>query len=74
MLSVSLQLSIPPEPIADRDAITGKFTLNTTFDKVGGGLGVVTALIAYYVGLAELLIRDESWFTLPLGVMPRRLD
>ena len=42
--------------------------------KAGGGLGVVTALIAYYVGLAELLIREESWITLPLGVIPKRID
>lgn len=51
-----------------------KFTNNLTINKAGGGFGVLTALIAYYVGLAELLIRDESWFTLPLGVVPRRMD
>ena len=52
----------------------GKFTNNLTINKAGGGFGILTALIAYYVGLAELLIRDESWFTLPLGVVPRRMD
>ncbi|KAI0684166.1 GPR1/FUN34/yaaH family-domain-containing protein [Cytidiella melzeri] len=54
-----------------------KFTANPTssanINKAGGGFGVLTALIAYYVGLAEMLIRDESWFGLPLGVMPRRV-
>ncbi|KAI0089754.1 GPR1/FUN34/yaaH family-domain-containing protein [Irpex rosettiformis] len=51
-----------------------KFTGNLAINKAGGGVGILTALIAYYVGLAELLIRDESWFTLPLGVIPRRID
>lgn len=55
-------------------AFSGKFTNNITINKAGGGFGILTALIAYYVGLAELLIRDESWFTLPLGVVPRRID
>jgi len=52
----------------------GAFTGTANISKTGGYLGVITALIAYYVGLAELLIRDESWFTLPLGQMPKRLD
>ena len=47
---------------------------STPIGHAGGGLGVVTALIAYYVGLAELLVRDESWITLPLGVIPQRGD
>lgn len=52
----------------------GKFLNSTASNKAGGALGVVTALIAYYVGLAELLVRDESWITLPLGAMPKRID
>ena len=42
--------------------------------KAGGVLGIITALVAYYVGLAELLVRDESWFTLPLGTIAKRID
>jgi uncharacterized protein len=34
--------------------------------KVGGVFGVVTALIAYYCGLSELLT-DDDLFRLPLG-------
>jgi succinate-acetate transporter protein len=34
--------------------------------KAGGYLGVITALIAYYCGLAELLTTDDI-FTIPLG-------
>jgi succinate-acetate transporter protein len=52
----------------------GKFLDSTNTTKAGGGLGVVTALIAYYVGLAELLVREESWVTLPLGTIPKRID
>lgn len=52
----------------------GKFQDSAASNKAGGALGVVTALIAYYVGLAELLVRDESWLTLPLGAMPKRID
>ncbi|KAI9452105.1 Gpr1 family protein [Lactarius psammicola] len=35
-------------------------------DKAGGYLGIITALIAYYCGLSELLTSDDI-FTLPLG-------
>ncbi|KAH9931309.1 GPR1/FUN34/yaaH family-domain-containing protein, partial [Fomitopsis serialis] len=33
--------------------------------KAGGALGIITASIAFYVGTAQLLARNESWFTLP---------
>ncbi|KAI0917732.1 hypothetical protein AcW1_000012 [Taiwanofungus camphoratus] len=42
--------------------------------KAGGALGIVTAFIAFYVGTAQLLAREESWFTLPLGELPQRLN
>ncbi|KAH9970669.1 Gpr1 family protein [Russula compacta] len=42
------------------------FQKNDNIGKVGGGIGVVTALVAYYCGLAELLTDDDA-FTLPLG-------
>jgi len=51
-----------------------KFLASDPINKAGGALGIVTALIAYYVGLAELLIRDESWITLPLGTISKRVD
>jgi len=44
-------------------AWTGKAVLN----RAGGAFGLVTALIAYYCGLSELLVKGESWFGLPLG-------
>lgn len=43
--------------------------------KAGGGFGILTALIAYYCGLSELLVKGESWFGLPLGVIKQaRVD
>jgi len=52
----------------------GEYTGHVAVSKAGGYFGIITALIAYYVGTAELLIREESWFTMPLGQMPKRLD
>ena len=35
--------------------------------------GIITAFIAFYVGLAEMLSdRVNSWFVLPLGQIPKR--
>ena len=52
----------------------GQFSGSLNVTKSAGYVGVITAVVAYYDGLAELLARDESWFTLPLGQMPKRLD
>ncbi|KZS99782.1 FUN34 transmembrane protein [Laetiporus sulphureus 93-53] len=42
--------------------------------KAGGWTGIITAFIAFYVGQAQLMIREESWFTMPIGVIPQRLN
>lgn len=47
---------------------------NSTITKAGGAFGIITAFIAYYTGLGEILRPDDSWFTLPLGAIPKRLD
>jgi succinate-acetate transporter protein len=39
--------------------------------KAGGALGIVTAFIAYYCAVSELLVKEESFFTLPLGQIPK---
>jgi succinate-acetate transporter protein len=44
-------------------AWSGKASVN----KAGGGFGILTAWIAYYCGLSELMAKGETWFTLPLG-------
>jgi len=51
-----------------------QFSGKTSVAKGGGVLGVITALIAYYVGMAELLTRDDSWIVLPLGTIAKRSD
>jgi len=40
-------------------------SVSTALAKAGGGMGVITAFVAYYVGLADLLAADGV--TLPLG-------
>jgi len=49
-----------------------KFTGNATANTAGGALGIVTAFVAYYCAVSELLIREESYFMLPLGAIPKR--
>ncbi|EMD41315.1 hypothetical protein CERSUDRAFT_41638, partial [Gelatoporia subvermispora B] len=51
--------------------------VTTTADacgKAGGALGIITAFIAFYVGTAQLLVPSESYFRLPLGDIPKRVD
>ena len=40
--------------------------------KAGGGFGILTAAIAWYVGAAGLLTPDTSFFTLPVIELSRR--
>ncbi|KAH9960038.1 GPR1/FUN34/yaaH family-domain-containing protein [Lactifluus volemus] len=42
------------------------FQKNDSIGKAGGVFGIITALVAYYCGLSELLT-DDDLFTLPLG-------
>jgi len=50
----------------------GMFVGNATVTKVGGILGVITALIAYYIGLAEMLnAEDMAIVRLPLGAFKK---
>lgn len=59
---------------ADKTFITAEFAANPDAAKAAGYTGVITALIAYYIGLSGVLTREDSWFTLPLGEIPKRLD
>lgn len=45
----------------------GVWTGSASLNKAGGAFGIVTALIAYYVGLSDLLVKGESLFELPVG-------
>jgi len=52
----------------------GKFTMKVNVTKAGGALGLITAFIAYYCAVSELLVPEESYFSLPLGVISKRSD
>ncbi|KAH8948894.1 hypothetical protein BDL97_10G001600 [Sphagnum fallax] len=40
--------------------------------RAGGFIGILTALIAWYIGVAKLLTPDISYITLPLGDLGRK--
>jgi len=42
------------------------FQGSANLGKAGGSVGIITALVAYYIGLAEMMTEDDL-FTLPLG-------
>jgi len=52
----------------------GSFTGAHAATVAGGAFGIIAAVIAYYAGLSELLIRPESYFMIPMGTLPRRQD
>lgn len=43
------------------------YTGSVKLERAGGGLGIVTALIAYWLAAGSFLSRHTSFFTLPLG-------
>jgi len=50
----------------------GAFMAKVNITKAGGALGIVTAFIAYYCAVSELLVKEDSYFSLPLGHIPKR--
>jgi succinate-acetate transporter protein len=54
--------------------LPAELSASTTLKHAGGAFGLITAFIAYYCAMAELLRPDDSWFTLPLGQIRRRVD
>jgi len=51
----------------------GELTLKASTSKAGGALGIITALVAYYCALSELLGKKDGLFSLPLGSIPKRV-
>jgi len=43
------------------------YTGNLKLQKAGGAMGIVTALIAYYLAMGSFFVASTSYFTLPLG-------
>ncbi|KAJ3576019.1 hypothetical protein NP233_g718 [Leucocoprinus birnbaumii] len=53
----------------------GEWTANAATTKAGGILGCITALIAYYIGLADMLAaEDQAIVQLPLGVFAKKIN
>jgi len=50
----------------------GAFLTSVNVTKAGGALGIITAFIAYYCAVSELLVKEDSYFGLPLGHIPKR--
>jgi len=49
----------------------GAFLVNEKANKAGGGLGIVTAAIAYYCASSHVINQQTSYFPLPLGHLPK---
>jgi len=47
--------------------VIADFTGNDSIVKAGGGFGILTSLLAYYCGTAQLLTKDNCGFTIPVG-------
>ncbi|KAK0186777.1 Gpr1 family protein [Armillaria mellea] len=53
---------------SELSASSGKATISTNLAKSGGAFGIITAFIAYYVGLSELLASEaKAVAVLPIG-------
>jgi len=50
----------------------GAFMAKVNVTKAGGALGIITAFIAYYCAVSELLVKEDSYFSLPLGDIPKK--
>ena len=49
-----------------------RFTGSVAVFKAAGAFGIITAFVAFYVGLSGLMTRDHGIFTLPVGPLNRR--
>ncbi|KAG6550248.1 hypothetical protein Mapa_008208 [Marchantia paleacea] len=47
----------------------GEFTLDKGTTRVGGVFGLITAFLAWYLALAQIVNKQNSYFTLPMGVI-----
>ncbi|RKO82936.1 GPR1/FUN34/yaaH family-domain-containing protein, partial [Blyttiomyces helicus] len=50
----------------------GKFNSDLNLQKAGGGFGLFTAFVAWYIALSELLTKETSLFQLPIGRLNKR--
>ena len=57
--------------VPNSSCVIADFQGKESIGKAGGAVGIVTALVAYYCGLAELLTEDDL-FTIPIGKYPSK--
>jgi len=57
--------------VANSFCALADYAAEESIGKAGGAVGVITALVAYYCGLAELLTEDDL-FTIPIGKYPSK--
>jgi hypothetical protein len=50
----------------------GEFTRSVTITKAGGWFGLITAALAYYLGAAQLINTENSFFNLPVGTIRKK--
>jgi len=50
----------------------GALTVKVKITKIGGGFGLLTAAIAYYTAASGLITQQASYFSLPVGDLPKR--
>jgi len=48
-----------------------EFTTSLTLQKIAGGEGLALAAVSFYAGAANLLTKENSWITLPVGDLSR---
>jgi succinate-acetate transporter protein len=41
--------------------------MSSTLKRAGGGMGLATAFVAFYTGIAGILTPETSYFVLPVG-------
>jgi len=52
----------------------GEWSAKTSVTKAGGVFGLMAAIVAYYCAVSELIIREESYFMVPMGNISKRED
>lgn len=52
--------------------MVSEFAISTACQKAGGALGIITAFIAYYSAASGVITPQASYFTLPVGDLPKR--
>jgi len=50
----------------------GEFIQSTKVTKAGGGFGILTAFIAYYVAASGVISSQTSYLSLPVLDLPKR--